>query len=55
MDQTLDNKPVPTSTSLDPKELDFFVERLAQILLMQLEHENKYEHEKETRRIPKAV
>jgi hypothetical protein len=54
MDQTLDNKPVPSSP-LDPKELDFFVERLAQILLMQIEHENKYEHEEKTRRLPKAI
>jgi hypothetical protein len=53
MDQTIDNKPVPPQVPLNPKDLDFFVERLAQILLMQIEHEN--EHEEKTRRLPKAV
>lgn len=53
MDQILDNKPVPVQVPLNPKDLDFFVERLAQILLMQIEHEN--EHENTTDRIPKAV
>jgi hypothetical protein len=46
MDQTIDNKPAPPQVPLNPKDLDFFVERLAQILLMQIEHENKHEHEK---------
>ena len=55
METELDKQAVPTIPPLDPKDIDFFVERLAQILLMQLEHENKYEHEKETRRLPKAV
>jgi len=55
METELDKQVAPTIPPLDPKELDFFVERLAQILLMQIEHENKNEHEKETRRIPKAV
>ena len=53
MDQTLDTNPIPKSTTIDPKELDFFVERFAQILLMQIEHEN--EHEEQTRRVHKAV
>ncbi len=53
MDQTLDNRPVPQVPSLDPKELDFFVERLAQILLMQVENEN--EHEEKTYRVSEAV
>ncbi len=53
MDQTLDNNPVPAQVPMNPKDLDFFVERLAQILLMQIEHEN--EHEEQTSRIPEAV
>jgi hypothetical protein len=46
MDQTIDNKSVPPQVPLNPKDLDFFVERLAQILLMQIEHENKHEYKK---------
>ncbi len=55
MDQTIDNKPVPAQVPLNPKDLDFFVERLAQILLMQIEHENNHEHEEKIRRVPKVV
>lgn len=56
MEQPIDTKEMPQEEIiLDPKEVDFFVERFAQILLMQLEHENNHEHEEETRRIPETV
>ena len=53
MEETL---PKTTNSQVLPvpeKEIDFFVERFAQILLMQIEHEN--EHEQKPRRIHTAV
>jgi hypothetical protein len=40
---------VPNFDDIDPKELDFFVERLAEILLKQVEYENENNNEKANR------
>ena len=53
MEETLDKKTISKTVSLDPKEIDFFVERFAQILLMQLKYENEYEEK--TGRLSKTL
>jgi hypothetical protein len=40
---------------LDQKEVDFFIDRLIEILLQQVEDNNENENEEKTRRIPQAV
>ena len=49
----LNKKSINKTVPLDPKEVDFFVERFAQILLMQLEYENEYEEK--TDRLSKTL
>ncbi len=47
--------PTPDTPSLEAKELGLFIERLAHVLLMQIEDENNHEHEEETDRVAEAV
>ena len=53
MEEVLEKNETTPVVPLNSKEVDFFVERLAQILLMQLEYEN--EHEEKTSRLPKTL
>ena len=53
MEELLDNKEIEAPVLLSQKDEEYFVERLAQILLLQLEYEN--EHEEKTSRISQTV
>ncbi|MFZ2149664.1 MAG: hypothetical protein WAV15_00720 [Minisyncoccia bacterium] len=44
-----------SAPALDQKEVDFFIDRLIEILLQQVEDNNENEHEEKTRRVSEAV
>ena len=53
MREVLEKNKTSPVVRLNPKDEEFFIERFAQILLMQLEHENEYEEK--TSRLFKTI
>jgi len=44
-----------SAPALDQKEVDFFIDRLIEILLQQVEGNNENEYEEKTRRVSEVV